>query len=615
MRKIKLFLTAFATISLALVSCQKEETESTTFAARVENGSTKMYLGNDGYFAWESTDKVRIFSTSTDALFDVQPNSSNSTSATLTGPEIGSGDYTAIFPASIAGATTNSVVLPSRQYSNDGSPRDFPMRATSSNHDLTFYNLCAAICIRIPAIDRAISKIEVRADQPIYGVCPIGITSDGKPYATHPNASNGGNMVSLQIMQPQTYTDTHDYYIAIPAGEYTKFTFYIYDEDGLFCSKSLMNTEGSNQTIHLVRSQYSRVTFSTTDLNFQGVARLRTYTFVDDNTVTKIQFHYNSNETSDTQIQDAGSVPIYLIRDGSEYHIHTSASVIQANADCQSMFRNCSRLTDIVFDEGFRTDNVTNMFQMFDHCSSLTHLDLSVFNTENVTNMKSMFNCCNNLQSLDLSSFNTAKVTNMNGMFKECDSLTQINITSFNTEKVTDMQGMFYSNKSLVSLDLSSFNTPLVTNMYQMFFLCNHLVDLNISHFNTQNVTTMQQMFDNCNALTSINVSSFNTDNVTTMFKMFNDCRSLTSLNLSSFTSRSNLNMKNMFAGCTHISSLRFSHQFEVPNDANLSGWAINNLGSAVDSRTIYCNSNSKTALENHGNPGNNNTITYVTSY
>ena len=117
----------------------------------------------------------------------------------------------------------------------------------------------------------------------------------------------------------------------------------------------------------------------------------------------------------------------------------------------------------------FNTSKVTDMSDMFYHCSSLTSLDLNNFNTSKVTNMSNMFFNCSSLTNLDLSGFNTSSVTTMNDMFSWCESLTSIKLSSFNTSKVTNMKSMFYNCSSLISLDVSGFNTSNVTNMSNMF--------------------------------------------------------------------------------------------------------------------------------------------------
>ena len=70
-----------------------------------------------------------------------------------------------------------------------------------------------------------------------------------------------------------------------------------------------------------------------------------------------------------------------------------------------------------------RTNDVTNMSEMFCGCLNLTSLDLSSWNVSNVTDMSYMFVECKNLETLDIRGWNTAKVTNTNEMFSGCSKL------------------------------------------------------------------------------------------------------------------------------------------------------------------------------------------------
>ena len=110
---------------------------------------------------------------------------------------------------------------------------------------------------------------------------------------------------------------------------------------------------------------------------------------------------------------------------------------------CANMFLYC-QAEEIDVSE-FNTTNVTNMYQMFSGCSSLTNLDLSSFNTSNVTNMTNMFSYCSSLTSLDLSSFNTSKITNMSYLFDNCTKLKNLNISNFDFTNVTKYTNIFYS--------------------------------------------------------------------------------------------------------------------------------------------------------------------------
>ena len=95
------------------------------------------------------------------------------------------------------------------------------------------------------------------------------------------------------------------------------------------------------------------------------------------------------------------------------------------------------------FFKGSNTSNVTNMYEMFDDCYSLTSLDLSNFDTSNVTDMIFMFEACIGITSLDLRNFNTSNVTRMSSMFEDCSGLTSLGLSNFDTSNVTDMVYMF----------------------------------------------------------------------------------------------------------------------------------------------------------------------------
>ena len=223
--------------------------------------------------------------------------------------------------------------------------------------------------------------------------------------------------------------------------------------------------------------------------------------------------------------------------------------------DMFRMFQGCYSLTSLDL-SSLDTRNVTNMGRMFGVCSALTNLDLSGFDTRNVTNMSEMFFYCTSLASLGLSSFDTRNVTDMKRMFEECHSLTSLDLSSFYTRDVANMNRMFLNCKSLTSLDLSSFDTRNVTDMEFMFGGCSSLTSLDLSSFDARSVTNMYCMFSGCSALASLDLSSFDTKNVTGMYCMFYDCNSLTSLNLSNFSISENCLVSGMFHNCTNLKEI-----------------------------------------------------------
>ena len=152
------------------------------------------------------------------------------------------------------------------------------------------------------------------------------------------------------------------------------------------------------------------------------------------------------------------------------------------------------------------TSLITNMNSLFNGCSSLKSLDLSVFDTSSVSDMCSMFYGCSSLELLDLSFFDTSSVSDMDSMFYGCSSLKLLDLSVFDTSSVTNMNSMFYGCSSLEFLDLSNFKTSLVTNMNSMFNGCTSLELLNLYSFEISTVTSADNIFDGLEQLKYINL-------------------------------------------------------------------------------------------------------------
>ena len=322
--------------------------------------------------------------------------------------------------------------------------------------------------------------------------------------------------------------------------------------------------------------------------------------------------------------------------------------------DMTSMFYACRGLTSLDV-TNFNTANVTSMRDMFCNCDKLTSLDVTNFNTAKVTDMGYMFCRCHNLKEIYVSDkFVTDAVTNSYQMFAYCESLSgdidwsdkavdktyaktdggyfrdkaydnrpwvkfadgtlafrcgykktlgeneyELNsgeelpkwnthnskiskvvfeasfanarptncyawfrgfenlkqiegIENLNTENVKDMSDMFYICSGLISLDVTHFNTENVKNMSNMFYGCSGLISLDVTHFNTENVTSMRNMFYSCSSLTSLDVTNFNTANVKDMSNMFSNCRNLTTIYVSDKFVINNKNYS-LFFGCEKL--------------------------------------------------------------
>ena len=199
---------------------------------------------------------------------------------------------------------------------------------------------------------------------------------------------------------------------------------------------------------------------------------------------------------------------------------------------CNSWFMECEKLEAIDGIENLNTSMVTDMWQMFYNCKSLTSLDLKTFDTHNVLSMSYMFFGCNNLTYLNVSSFDTSNVGNMNWMFAGCWKLTNLSVSNFDMHSVWTMLGMFSSCKGLTHIDVSKFNTENVESMQAVFQRCEKLTSLDLSGFNTSKVNDIASMFNSCKSLTSLDLSNFDTQLVTQSTSLFYGCQKLEAIYL-----------------------------------------------------------------------------------
>ena len=188
---------------------------------------------------------------------------------------------------------------------------------------------------------------------------------------------------------------------------------------------------------------------------------------------------------------------IWAYIQGTEVKINCWGTYIYANTNCKEMFKGLTTVSGIHWNngsqEGFITEDVTDMSSMFEGDTALSTIDgIGLFNTTNVTNMAYMFKGCSTLQVLTLSSFNTQNVTDngMVGMFQGCSKLQTLDIRSFTTARVTNMTNLFSGCTLLTTLDIRQFvispNTTLTNMCYHLNYE-HHWKDANGNFLYSQN--------------------------------------------------------------------------------------------------------------------------------
>lgn len=89
-------------------------------------------------------------------------------------------------------------------------------------------------------------------------------------------------------------------------------------------------------------------------------------------------------------------------------------------------------------------NSVTSMEAMFSKCSNLIYMDtVHMTTSENLTNLFAMFNECLLLNNLYLGNIDTTNVTNMQYMFSYCQKLEKVMFYS-PIDNVQEIHGMFY---------------------------------------------------------------------------------------------------------------------------------------------------------------------------
>ena len=127
--------------------------------------------------------------------------------------------------------------------------------------------------------------------------------------------------------------------------------------------------------------------------------------------------------------------------------------------------------TKVVIDKSLKSyTNLKSCKEWFSNCKNATEIEgLENIYTDNITDMYAMFDYCLKLKTLDLSSFNTAKVTNMNIMFQNCESLTTIFVGDSWSTKSLDRnitQYLFTNCKKLVGGSGTVFNSTKIDYTY-----------------------------------------------------------------------------------------------------------------------------------------------------
>lgn len=154
--------------------------------------------------------------------------------------------------------------------------------------------------------------------------------------------------------------------------------------------------------------------------------------------------------------------------------------------DANSMFRECTKLTDL---GDIYTSNIKNMDYCFYNCSSLS--DFKNIDISNATTLNNTFNGTK-INDETIAKLNTSNVTNMSYAFANCSEIKVF--PSIDTSNVTTFARIFESSMELE--EVMPIDTSKATDLSYMFynFSAEHKLR-KLSEFDCTNVTNMNSMF------------------------------------------------------------------------------------------------------------------------
>lgn len=263
MKRITVSLSALFIFSVlfSLTSCNKEETfNGTQFRASMEdctsqNGKTTL---SGTALNWVSGDLIAVYGTVGCGIYSSTPQDPATTAIfnNVSG-ETGDPTFRAFYPTTLTTDGVN-VTLPAMQTYVENSIHEFPMYAESSSNTLSFKNLCGALKLHLTA-NVNISSIAVTAANEINGIFSVDY-NNGSPQLVH--LTSGSATTTLTCATAQNITNGKDFFIYLPAGDYSDLQIELNTDDGRYCVKT------ANTTILVTRSQYTLITLGESSLNF-----------------------------------------------------------------------------------------------------------------------------------------------------------------------------------------------------------------------------------------------------------------------------------------------------------------------------------------------------------
>ena len=228
-----------AAVLTLFAGCNKEQVagiETTgvrVVKATIEAPATKTTLDRGtvgGKIAWADNDVIKINGEG----YKCAPDANNPTVATFTAENLPAvpdenGKYVAVYPYSLK--KDGELVLPAGQlYQNNDMAKVFPMYAETDNleNGLNFKNICGLLEITLKGT-KTVSSIRV-CDQNLGMSGAFTVDAEGNAVLKDPTVKTSAQLdCGNTVLTPEGVT----FYIAVPAGTYSKLKVFIDSNDGI----------------------------------------------------------------------------------------------------------------------------------------------------------------------------------------------------------------------------------------------------------------------------------------------------------------------------------------------------------------------------------------------
>ena len=258
---------------------------------------------------------------------------------------------------------------------------------------------------------------------------------------------------------------------------------------------------------------------------------------------------------------------------------------------------------------------VDNASGYFDGCSNVSEfVGLENMDMSECTNMTAMFNGCSSLKEIDLSMWNVGKCQYIYSMFSQCSSIKEINLSGWHLDSMTNkyiFSGFISGDRNLLYINLSKWSLPKISGLFLATIgsAPNGICLLDMDNWRFDNMKSMDEAFYSF-SWNNISIKNWDVSNVTSFNMTFQNSKIYKLPALSDWDVSNGKNFQCMFCG-TNFESLDLSkwNMYNAENIAgmflgartkkiNISNWHFKNMETSVIGKDGIAKSSSSNIIK-----------------